>query len=55
MADPGPSVQQRIALPVHDRRCIGDITISTDIGTIGTGMVPEAKRSAGGTVIEAPG
>jgi hypothetical protein len=40
MADAGPSVQQRIALPVHDRRCIGDITISTEIGRIGTGIAP---------------
>ena len=40
MADAGPSVQQRIALPVHDRRCIGAITISTEIGRIGTGIVP---------------
>jgi hypothetical protein len=40
MADAGPSVQQRIALPLHDRRCIGDITISTEIGRIGTGIVP---------------
>jgi hypothetical protein len=54
MADAGPSVQQRIALPVHDRRCIGAITISTEIGRIGTGIAPETKRSAGGTGIEAP-
>jgi hypothetical protein len=51
MADAGPSVQQRIALPVHDRRCIGAIT---EIGRIGTGIAPETKRSAGGTGIEAP-
>jgi hypothetical protein len=49
MADAGPSVQQRIALPVHDRRCIGAITISTEIGRIGTGIAPGI-----GTGIEAP-
>jgi hypothetical protein len=57
MADAGPSVQQRIALPVHDRRCIGAITISTEIGRIGTGIAPGIGTGIApgvGTGIEAP-